>query len=109
MKKTILTLCIMLLTTQFASALGQTPVTKVKYMSVYPDAVFIQLENKHNNEDGCSHSRADEFVRLNMESEGSKVLYSSVLTSYTTGAKIVIAFDGCTGEFPTMIRMDMIK
>ena len=108
MRKIILALSI-LIGTQYANALGQTPITKVKYMSVYPDAVFIQFENTHGNEDGCTHSRSNEFVRLTTSSQSDKLLYSAVLTAYTANLKVSVAYDGCIGGFPRMIRMDFVK
>jgi hypothetical protein len=109
MKKILLVVLLLTTLSQVANALGQTPATKIKYISVYPNATIIQLSNTHANEDGCTHASATEYVYLpNDGSDGSKSLYAAVLSAQATGSTILLGYSGCTAAFPTMYRIDFL-
>lgn len=110
MKKILLGFTLFISLTQIINAIGQTPVTTIAYISVYPNATIIRVANAHGNEDGCTFSAATSFLLLpNDGSFGSNSLYAALLSAQATGTTVTLGYSGCSQNFPTMNRIDFVQ
>lgn len=93
MKKIFIALFV-LASTQIVMA-GATPVTKIKYMYIYNDSVVVQLENSHENSDGCTSSKSTSNIIIRTNTPAGNRHYSALLSAQVAKKTIVIGYRDC--------------
>ncbi len=110
--KKLLILSLILAGTTSLMAKDVSSTTKIIKLYSYEDGAVIKLEEAASNNSSCSYSGAGQFMSLRFDTEGSKILYSALLSAFVSDSKVRIASDGCDniwGNNKTMNKLYRVE
>lgn len=107
--KKILTIGLIVALTTFTYAANYTGQTKITKVMTYPGVTVFSVDA---NTKGCTFSNKH-YLILDTSTTDGRLVYTAVLTAFTSGAKVEIAYDGCRNwwgaTLPIAYRIDLMK
>ena len=86
---------------------------EIDFMRNYKNFAVLSLGPNGDNQDNCTHSKAGNYVYIELISDEGKALYSAVLTAFIVGRRVRLGLSGCKkwggATIPLVYRLDIYK
>ena len=82
--------------------------TTISKIYTYKSAAVVELHKTMKKNSGCTYGKSGKYIALRFNDEGSKQMFSAILSAYISNSKVRFGTSGCDSIWKSVGTMNKI-